>query len=381
MAGPLEDAVPLIGTRRVLVLVPATEVLLTQTELPPARGNKLLQVLPFAMEEQLASDIDDMHFAVGSRTEDGKYPAAAVAKQTMEEWTQRLDGAGIQARVMLPESLAIPTAPAHFTTIFIEQDQIITQQPGQTPNNFVDLTLDEVLDFLGVGQDPETQEDILVFVTEQDQAKVAATLELLRRQVASLDIQVLADGALPHLAVQASAKDHINLLVGEFAPTTSMGKHWQPWKLAASLVAALFLVTAVGKLVEGISLKREETRLNAAIDQAFQQAFPGQRRQADLRRQIRSAMGDTESNDSSSSFLQALEVLANSMQQARSSQIVDISFRGGVMNLKINAPNSVSLEGIADRMSESGVFDVSIAAANPKDDGVEGRLEVRKVGS
>ena len=382
MAGPLEDAAPLVGTRRVVVLVPASDVLMTQAELPPARGNKLLQALPYALEEQIATDIEQMHFAVGPRGEDGRYSAAAVDRETMENWLARLHQAGIQARVMLPESLAIPLGPPQFTTIFIDEAQIVCAQPGHSPATFVDLSLDEVLEFLDIGHDPEAPEDIMVFVGEHEQAKVAATLEHLRRQVASLDIQVLANGALPHLAVQASQKDSLNLLVGDFAPSASLGKHWQPWKLAASLLVGLFVVTAAGKLTQGISLKREEVRLSTAIDQAFQQAFPGQRRQADLRRQIRSALGGAgEQGDSGSTFLQALELLAGSMRGANNSQIVDISFRSGVMNLKINAPNSVSLEGIADKMSESGQFNVNIAAANPKDDGVEGRLEVKKVGS
>ncbi len=381
MAGPLEDATPLIGTRRVVVLVPSSDVLLTQAELPPARGNKLLQALPYALEEQIATDIERMHFAVGPRGDDGRYCAAAVDRETMEAWLTRLHEAGIQPKVVLPESLAIPLGPPQFTTLFIDDSEIVCTQPGESPSTFVDLSLDEVLDFLEIGQDAQAPEDIMVFVGEHEQAKVAATLEHLRRQVASLDIQVLANGALPHLAVQASQNDNLNLLVGDFAPTASLGKHWQPWKLAASLLVALFVVTAAGKLAQGIALKQEEARLSAAIDQAFQQAFPGQRRQADLRRQIRSALGSTEEGDSGSTFLQALELLAGSMRSASNSQIVDISFRGGVMNLKINAPNSVSLEGIADKMSESGQFNVNIAAANPKDDGVEGRLEIKKVGS
>ena len=53
--------------RRVCVLVPGTDVLLAEPEFPVKAGAKLQQVVPYALEEQLAEDIDDLHFAIGKR--------------------------------------------------------------------------------------------------------------------------------------------------------------------------------------------------------------------------------------------------------------------------------------------------------------------------
>ena len=65
--GPIADALPQAQNRRVVLLLPGAEVGLAEPELPLRGGAKLVQVIPFALEEQLASDVEGLHFAVGDR--------------------------------------------------------------------------------------------------------------------------------------------------------------------------------------------------------------------------------------------------------------------------------------------------------------------------
>ena len=75
------------------VLVPGTDVLLAEPELPAKAGAKLQQIVPYALEEQLAEDIDDLHFAIGKRAGDSSTtPVAVVALSLMDEWTSHAQG-------------------------------------------------------------------------------------------------------------------------------------------------------------------------------------------------------------------------------------------------------------------------------------------------
>src|SRR5512139_927942 len=65
--GSLEQAATEAPGRKVVVLVPGTDVLLSEPELPPKNAAKLAQIVPFALEEQLASDVETLHFAIGKR--------------------------------------------------------------------------------------------------------------------------------------------------------------------------------------------------------------------------------------------------------------------------------------------------------------------------
>src|SRR6266853_3990650 len=69
-AGPLALAAPRTPGRRVCVLVSGTDVVLAEPEMPARAGAKLQQLVPYALEEHLAEDIDHLHFAIGKRAGD-----------------------------------------------------------------------------------------------------------------------------------------------------------------------------------------------------------------------------------------------------------------------------------------------------------------------
>ena len=95
--GPLTLASSLAAGKRIIVLVPGVDVLLAEPELPVRGSAKLAQVVPFALEENLAEDVDEMHFAIGRReaARTGT-PVAAVSHARLRGWLERLRAA--QAR-------------------------------------------------------------------------------------------------------------------------------------------------------------------------------------------------------------------------------------------------------------------------------------------
>src|SRR5579859_3923086 len=93
-SGPLSLAAPRGAGRRICVLVPGTDVLVAEPELPTKAGTKLLQLVPYALEEQLADDIDDLHFAIGKRPpESTRTPVAVVTRALMDQWIATLKAA------------------------------------------------------------------------------------------------------------------------------------------------------------------------------------------------------------------------------------------------------------------------------------------------
>ena len=87
--GSIEQAAGEIGDRKVIVLVPATDVLTTSVHVPIRSGAKLRAALPFALEESLADDVEDLHFAAGTPRESGRLPVAIVARDKMDAWLDR----------------------------------------------------------------------------------------------------------------------------------------------------------------------------------------------------------------------------------------------------------------------------------------------------
>lgn len=106
--GDLKTAANHASGCRVVVLVPGKEILLTSVDLPNMNRQRMMRAVPFALEETVATDLDDMHFATGVRAADGRLCVAACDRGQLEYWVKILREANINADVLIPALLAVP---------------------------------------------------------------------------------------------------------------------------------------------------------------------------------------------------------------------------------------------------------------------------------
>src|SRR5436853_826651 len=123
-SGPLTLAAARAPGRRVCALVPGADVLLAEPEIPVKAGAKLQQVVPYALEEQLADDIDDLHFAIGKRAADSaRTPVAVIRRSLMDEWLTSLKSSGLEPESMYTESDLLPQNPGQSVAL-MEEDVV-----------------------------------------------------------------------------------------------------------------------------------------------------------------------------------------------------------------------------------------------------------------
>src|ERR1700691_2232743 len=84
--GSLTLAAAVSRSGKVVTLAPATQISLAEPELPPGSGVKLARAVPFALEEQLTEDIDQLSFAIGRRRRGGRTPVAVVSRSVLQAW-------------------------------------------------------------------------------------------------------------------------------------------------------------------------------------------------------------------------------------------------------------------------------------------------------
>src|ERR1700721_4059276 len=75
--GSLTLAAAVSRTGKVVALAPATQILLAEPELPPGSGVRLARAVPFALEEHLTEDIDQLTFPTARPPPAAGAPGAA----------------------------------------------------------------------------------------------------------------------------------------------------------------------------------------------------------------------------------------------------------------------------------------------------------------
>jgi general secretion pathway protein L len=376
-AGPIAEAVAVGAGRRVVVLVPAVDVLLTRVSLPVKGTAKVLRALPFALEEQIAEDVEALHFAAGRTAPDGSVSAAAVDREQLENWLELLAEAGMAPQVLCSEAEGAPAAPNHLNWL-LDTRRCIARSGDGVP---VVVEIDSIEEALRYGPEFPGEADqprhLSVYLTADARLKFGEQLEELRPKLASLELRMLPGGVLPHLAAEVIVREPINLLQGQFAPRTQLDRLWKPWRTSAALLAVLAVVLVGQEGLRLMHLKQEEARLDEAIAATFAQALPGAR-MADPRFQVERQLAALRGSGSGANegFLTALDTLGNALRAAPGIRLEAISYRTGVLDLRLQAPSVDSLEQVRQAVARDGRFTATIQQANQRAEGVEGRIQL-----
>jgi general secretion pathway protein L len=378
--GPVADALNLVDGRSVVLLCPAGEITLAEPELPLRGGARIAQAVPFALEEQLASEVETLHFAVGAKKPGAAgTPVAVVARSLMDRWHGACEAAGIHPDAAYPDASTVPVSPGA-CTLLLDEGMLFVRRPDALPYaldaNPLEAALDLALDVRGESSDGgagPVVEHVAFFASPSDYEKYRDTIEGLRSRTATLQVKLLPEGALPLLAAQAGSGTAVNLLQGPYAARSSMAVRFKEWRLPAALAAATALVFVASQGLSIWRLKQAEKKLDAEIAAVFAAAMPGQK-VIDPRAQMQGVLGNQ--GASGGALLPAISALAQAMSQSPQAKLESISFRGNVVDLRLTAPSVEAIDAIKQAMTVAGIT-AELQSATPHGQTVEGRLQVR----
>jgi general secretion pathway protein L len=380
--GSLSLAAAVWRSGKVVVLAPATQILLAEVELPPGGGTKLARAVPFALEEQLTEDVDQLSFAIGHRRNSGGTPVAVVSRSVLQGWIADLSAAGLDPQAIYPDILAMPENPAQ-TVLWLENDRLAVRRPGALPFAVELAPVKEALVVAGVisdplqsSEEPKPKESAILYVTREDWARVQGDFEDLLEEFASLKVQLLADGPLPWLARGMSSVDAVNLLQGDFSRSTDYSERWQRWRLAAALAGALLVVHVTAQALQIRHAKVQSAALDSEISQVFSSAMPGDAA-ADPRRQMQSKLERIRKSGAGPQyFLRTLQTLSGAMAVVPKTTISALSYRENALDMTVNAPSLAALSQITQFVGKEGLA-ADIQSSNPVATGVEAHLHIR----
>ena len=378
--GFLSEVTPaFVQGRKVIVLVPGTDVLLAEPTLPLKSSAKLLQIVPFALEEQLAADVEDLHFAIGKRGIALGTPVAAIARERMESYRSAMQAAGVEPDAMYAETAVLPVTPSG-VTLLLEKGRVFVRRET-TPGSVLEVEpLIEALQ-LALASGEEAREHVTIYVDEEAYERDLELLEGLREFTASLQLKLVPDGALPLLASAAAQTNAVNLLQGAYATQTKLNLSFAPWRYVAVLAVVLIGLHLGLRGWQYFSYKRAETALDAEIAQVFQTAMPGAPvpDPTNARRMMEAQLTRIRGGSVSGGLVSTLEVLAAALAQTPGASVQAIAYRDNITNLRILAPSVDALDRIRQIAAERGIT-ASIEATTPRDSKTEGRLKLTSPG-
>jgi general secretion pathway protein L len=371
--GDLAELAAMVDGHRVIALVPGEEVLLTSVSLPRGNRKRLMEAVPYALEESLAIEVEDQHFALGAGRKGEAQAVAVITRKRLEYWLALLKEAGIEPAFVTSEVLAVPCQPSR-RGILLDGDLALVRSGPQA--GFA-LEVESLPLLLAAGDEAEQEAppDLLLYYNRMNPAQASLPPEI-RALVAE---EKAIDEPLLLLAEGFDEKTAINLRQGVYSPVAQWERQWRRWRLPAALVLAVLLLQFGVQIREYYRLRTHSSLLSVQIQQVFRQTFPDARRIVNPRAQMEHHLQSLQrSGDAGSSGLLALMDRAGaSLLAAGDFTLKGLRYREGELDLDFEIRDLRELDNLKDGLAGQGLT-VDIRTATARGDRVQARLQIRE---
>lgn len=345
-----------LGNRPVIALVPASDVVLKQVNLPSKPNRQLLQALPYMLEEEQAEDIEKLFLALGSvQHHDGQYSqqVAVCQHERMQQWLDWLQSAGFSVSRILPDALLLPEQqlPA---CIQLQNQWLLKQSSWQV--SAIDVSWwGDYLQLAGLPM-------LTSYSPWPDELAQS---------------HQLAEPELP-LALLANQLQHndFNLLQGEYKPKRQVNRQLQLWRSSAILFGACLSIYLLQLGISNWQLSRQSAALQQQSQTLYLQAFP-QERIVNLNLQLQQKLAAVGGN-SEQNFLVLLDSLQQQIAKVPDISLENLRYDGKRAELRFEAKgdNFQSFEKLKSALEQVG-FSVEQGALSNDGGKVQGSVAMR----
>lgn len=353
----------------VYAMIPGENVLLTSAAVPSKQKRQILQAVPYMVEERLATEVEDCHFAIGDRREDGEIGVAVLDHDYLATWLARLKEANIYPRSITPDVLLVPRESA--ATVMVDGERVLVRT-GTTGGFCVEKSLFPTIATL-LTNTQRAGLTVLVHPDEEEQAQLQLTQIHLEGDKEP-DVRKLEYTPFEALCRHYD-RDALNLLQGEFRVEEETGTNTGAWRSAAILAGCAFLLHLLLVTAQGIYLDVKGRHYEARATELYRDVFPNDRNVRDMRRRWQAHLSG-QPTDGSADFLNLFRQTAKNLPGSRLVlNNVNYNESRGDMILQLQAPNSDQLVAFSQTLSKIGL-QADVGTISQDADRVNGSIKV-----
>jgi len=275
----------------VTLFAPGTDINHLSAVLPARSEAEIKRAAPYAVEDDLAVPVEDLHFVIGTGNADKQSPRIihAVAHDRMQSWADWLETEpGLQRARLVAEHALVD--PEH---VYKVGGQYIGNVAGRV-----------------FAIDMDLPEDMLQPVLQGRRADAISRAEFLK---------VLTRNAEHTRAL-------IDLRQGQYrVGSVSEASGLRPWRLSGLLVAACVFLLGASTMFETSSLRKAQSKVEATIAANYQVAFPDAPTPTNYVRAVSRAVSG-QSGSGQITFREASAALYTALEAVPDAQLLSLQY-------------------------------------------------------
>lgn len=353
------------------LILPGTDVLLLTSTLPKTSRNQLEKALPFALEEQLIDDLDNLHFVASKQADNGNVHVLVVKRDLLRAWLQRCYELGLYPKVAVPDYLTIEPL-ADTWHLYLDADNALLRQAA-----FKGLSIEQnqLNTLLKVSLSEEDVQEAQALYIDYDDANEHFEPETLG------DLNITTTMAAEHhfcmemFADGVQSASSMNLLSGDFVVKKAKTQKRSLWKWVVVAIITCCVIWLAGNIAQYFVYQQRVKKLETQVAQLYKTAFPAAQAVTSPRIRIERAL--KMGGDSGAVFLDLYTITGQVLkQQAGNVSVENLNFRNNNLTLSVTVNNFQTLANVSKALQARG-FSVQQQNASSKGNSVSAQLVIK----
>ncbi len=354
------------GVSKVIAVAPAGDVTVRKVKLPARTRSKALTAVPYALEDTLATDVEQLFFLILDWKPGAETAVAIVAKEKMNAWHQSILELPFPVDALVPEYFLIPIHPQTEATVVRTREDTVVVRAGANEGFALDSASVELW------WQEFDRKDLPMGCQDRELARQLVTLggTMVREWDIGSDF---TEWMRHHAKLEFTG----NLLQGHYKPRhhdQNIGRY----KIAAVLLLAALAIQLIAGGYEYFDLASQDRRLDAQIKSVFQESFPQITRIVNPRLQFEQKLRELQSGQIAAGEFQILLSTVARVIPGSQGRLQEISFRDNAMIVTCVTKDFAGLDQLKNKFAEDPGIDVELLSSGSRDERVSGRFRLTR---
>lgn len=373
------------GVQQVIGVIPGRHVACHTVDIPGKKKSHVEAALPFALEDRLTDDVENLHFQLVHWTPGEAARAAVVSADLLQRYIDTFEVSGILFSAVVADYFLLPMHRDSDLTVSTIDENTFTVRRGNDAGLELDRDGFEYWWEL-LGSDVRS-----VSVTSMALAK---RLNAAQPTMQESSPDGVVEGAARHgirishwdiggqfpdwlsRVPESLEVESFNLLQGKFAPRSGE-RGVNLLKVAVVILCVGVAVLLGGAYYQAWQLEQKDRLVDSQLREEFSSAFPGEPYLDRPRSQVSNLILASRSGHSVDSGFQQLLNAVSEIVPARSGTVEELNYREGVLTVLSGVKDLSSLDSMLEAFNGLNDIEAQLLSSGARDGKVTGRFELK----
>lgn len=378
-AGALTDLRAVATDHTSIVLLDSRCLHINELQLPTQNSQKMLKAVPYAIEEFIADDVENLHFVASKSKTSNAASVVGINKQTFQAVIDNFQTAGIRVEKIIPDALCLAANAQQWVILnYLSHSYLQTSKLNGmlVPHDLLPYILEKKLN-----DETITKPEKILLFSESENTTAFDSAALTKTDIEIVNITYNTHPLVVFCGNYKQALP-LNLLQHDFKPKNKSSGYWHQWRFAAALAGTWLLMHLGVTAFQYNQLKEENIVTKNQIEAIYKTTFPKSRKINNARKQMEQKLKELKSsggNASNGLLFMLEEAFDNLNQETKDITFQSITFRNNRIDIGLESKNLQAIENLNKKLNTNDTIKSEISSSSSEKDKVKGnlRIEVR----